>query len=604
MEEKPQRVRLSVKRGMAPPPGSFVEVKALLDPPLQPLEPGSYDFARDLYFQRIGASGFVRGAVKVIAPPPRQGLLQRVANAVISGLRDAIDARIRAVLAGRSRRDRRDADQRPARRDRSASLRRHVRFRHRPRAVDLRLSHGGRRRRHLFHLPRRLGADPGARRSRADQEMGRVRGAARHRVLSGAVGQSGRDATLLHHDRGRADRRHARPADLDHAHADGRGAARAVLRAGSGGASELPDVVCGDAGADRRLRARRGQAARQRRQFARRARGAVGRQRNRRPDARLAARRLRHHALRRLSLPSPRALWRARQPSRHAGGVRLGDADGDIRRRRHAVRLRCGVLAANGLRHRMDGRRRAVGGEPAGRVRPRHRVRHRAASSRDRGPSRHRLAEDAAALERRVARALRRDLGRTHAAAGRAGGRRRAHLRGARRRRPARVPSHRRRHVCDPRMARGRRRWPRCPRSRAGRGDRLRSVGLHRQARRRRLVAYTLAPDAFEDDCRRASPHRGDARSAAGLRRDGDRARPIGATRGALALRRDRLRLCDRVGAAANFDRPWAPAPAPPQRAAADSAAAPVPDGNATACRPRDATPQPEISKRIGKPPQ
>jgi competence protein ComEC len=42
MEEKPQRVRLSVKRGTAPPAGSFVEVNASLEPPLQPLEPGSF----------------------------------------------------------------------------------------------------------------------------------------------------------------------------------------------------------------------------------------------------------------------------------------------------------------------------------------------------------------------------------------------------------------------------------------------------------------------------------------------------------------------------------------------------------------------------------
>jgi competence protein ComEC len=34
MEEKPQRVRLSVKRGTAPPAGSFVEVNASLEPPL------------------------------------------------------------------------------------------------------------------------------------------------------------------------------------------------------------------------------------------------------------------------------------------------------------------------------------------------------------------------------------------------------------------------------------------------------------------------------------------------------------------------------------------------------------------------------------------
>ncbi len=99
LEERPQRVRVSVKRGMAPPPGAFVEVKALLDPPLQPLAPGSYDFARDLYFQGIGASGFVRGAFKVIAPPAQAGLLQR-ADALVQRLRDAIDARVRAVLSG------------------------------------------------------------------------------------------------------------------------------------------------------------------------------------------------------------------------------------------------------------------------------------------------------------------------------------------------------------------------------------------------------------------------------------------------------------------------------------------------------------------------
>jgi competence protein ComEC len=96
-DERPRRVRLSVKRGMAPPPGAFIEAKALLDPPLQPLEPGSYDFARDLFFQGIGASGFVRGPIKIVTPPLTQGLLAR-ADAFIQLLRDAIDARIRAVL--------------------------------------------------------------------------------------------------------------------------------------------------------------------------------------------------------------------------------------------------------------------------------------------------------------------------------------------------------------------------------------------------------------------------------------------------------------------------------------------------------------------------
>jgi competence protein ComEC len=99
VEDKPQRVRLSVKRGMAPEPGSYVEAKALLEPPLQPLLPGSYDFARDLYFQQIGAAGFVRGAVTVVTPPSGAGFLAR-ANAVVQRMRDAIDVHVRSVLSG------------------------------------------------------------------------------------------------------------------------------------------------------------------------------------------------------------------------------------------------------------------------------------------------------------------------------------------------------------------------------------------------------------------------------------------------------------------------------------------------------------------------
>ncbi len=97
--EKPTRVRLSVRRGTAPPAGAFIAAKAQLEPPLQPLRPGSYDFARDLYFQDIGASGFVRGAIRIVAPPAQAGLKLR-ANAFIQGLRDFIDARIRSVVAG------------------------------------------------------------------------------------------------------------------------------------------------------------------------------------------------------------------------------------------------------------------------------------------------------------------------------------------------------------------------------------------------------------------------------------------------------------------------------------------------------------------------
>jgi len=41
-----ERVRLSVKKGMAPAVGSFVELKARLNPPLTPLRPGEYCVSR------------------------------------------------------------------------------------------------------------------------------------------------------------------------------------------------------------------------------------------------------------------------------------------------------------------------------------------------------------------------------------------------------------------------------------------------------------------------------------------------------------------------------------------------------------------------------
>jgi len=63
------------------------------------LRPGGYDFARDLYFQRIGASGFVHGAIKVVTPPTA-ATVRMQANAFVQGVRDAIDFRIRSVLSG------------------------------------------------------------------------------------------------------------------------------------------------------------------------------------------------------------------------------------------------------------------------------------------------------------------------------------------------------------------------------------------------------------------------------------------------------------------------------------------------------------------------
>src|SRR6201996_7465161 len=99
---KLERVRLSVRKGAAPAVGSFVEFKARLQPPLAPLRPGSYDFGRDLFFQGIGASGFVTGGIVAREPPVPRSLSLNYA-AFMQNLRDAIDARIRTTLDGDKR---------------------------------------------------------------------------------------------------------------------------------------------------------------------------------------------------------------------------------------------------------------------------------------------------------------------------------------------------------------------------------------------------------------------------------------------------------------------------------------------------------------------
>src|ERR1700752_4132873 len=99
LRDAPERVRLSVKKRTAPPVGTFVQVTARLNPPLRPLRPGGYDFSRDLYFQRIGAAGFVSGAIRIAEPPVPPSAWVRYAT-TIAKMRAVIDTRIRSALSG------------------------------------------------------------------------------------------------------------------------------------------------------------------------------------------------------------------------------------------------------------------------------------------------------------------------------------------------------------------------------------------------------------------------------------------------------------------------------------------------------------------------
>lgn len=99
LNDAPDRVRVAVRKGTAPQVGQFVALKARLTPPLEPLRPGGYDFARDLFFQRLGASGYALGTIKIESPPVSKSYWLRY-RAFIDGIRESIDDRIRALLPG------------------------------------------------------------------------------------------------------------------------------------------------------------------------------------------------------------------------------------------------------------------------------------------------------------------------------------------------------------------------------------------------------------------------------------------------------------------------------------------------------------------------
>ena len=112
----PERVRVRVlARDFVAEPGMRVRFSGELGPPLGPSMPGSYDFARDLYFKGIGASGFVFGKPTVLkqTDPAHHGfssalaaLRARISDRVITAFhangQDSIAGVAMALLIGES----------------------------------------------------------------------------------------------------------------------------------------------------------------------------------------------------------------------------------------------------------------------------------------------------------------------------------------------------------------------------------------------------------------------------------------------------------------------------------------------------------------------
>jgi competence protein ComEC len=95
-EATPKRVRVSWRgRDFAVSPGDIIVLRASLSPPPAPAAPGGFDFARQLYFQGVGAVGFAVSAPEVV--PERSRPLIAAMRARVEGLRVRLAARIWAA---------------------------------------------------------------------------------------------------------------------------------------------------------------------------------------------------------------------------------------------------------------------------------------------------------------------------------------------------------------------------------------------------------------------------------------------------------------------------------------------------------------------------
>ncbi|WP_428409289.1 ComEC/Rec2 family competence protein [Hyphococcus sp.] len=125
-EEIPARARITWRgEGFDAQPGDLISVRARLSPPPPPVAPGAFDFARQLYFQKIGAVGIavtpprldesaektfsqklaadvetmrVNLAARIIRTTPKQEQGGAILAAIVTGKRGAISERSEAAL--------------------------------------------------------------------------------------------------------------------------------------------------------------------------------------------------------------------------------------------------------------------------------------------------------------------------------------------------------------------------------------------------------------------------------------------------------------------------------------------------------------------------
>ena len=238
----PRRVRVTTRNAPNVAAGDYVALQARLLPPSHAALPGGYDFARDAYFQGVGAVGSTLGAISVL-PPPRETSWRERFAAAIDQARNRLALRVDAIIGGdegaiaaamvTGKRDFLSSDAR--------DLIREAGIFHIITISGVQMNSGRRNFLRRRAAPARALADVGAELS--DQEMGSGRRDDRLDFLRRRDGLARRHRARADHDPHRAGRGDSRSACADDAQSRLRGARDRRLGARGDSGRQLPTLV-------------------------------------------------------------------------------------------------------------------------------------------------------------------------------------------------------------------------------------------------------------------------------------------------------------------------------------------------------------------------
>lgn len=102
----PKRIRVRVlAKSFTAKPGNRLKFRAQIGPPPGPVMPGGYDFARDMFFKGIGATGFVYGTPEIVSDVQAQSFLLHISPtkwraAISNRISNAFSANAQAQYQG------------------------------------------------------------------------------------------------------------------------------------------------------------------------------------------------------------------------------------------------------------------------------------------------------------------------------------------------------------------------------------------------------------------------------------------------------------------------------------------------------------------------